>query len=186
MNSERNTIPAQAISIGLIFFSVVCCACGGIQTFLGLTMPADFNDMSLPGLNGFIDPTTAALANLVTTISIAIPILLVAIGVWYVFGRNVDIENRIALAFSIFLAIGGVTGLLWLVSTLVSAYALQGQLITGFQLRPGDFIGMTLVCAVPIIILFCASVAVWWFFVRGNNSMPTRSNRRTAPPRRRT
>ena len=158
---------AQIITIASIVLTIACCVCGGLLAGLSL-QPLPGDEVVLP--NGQIADATyqgrVAIIVLCLTAVLAITILLLGLGVWYVYGRDNRQVNLMAQAIAVFLFIASIFFCLWTGLVIVTASLTDGLLATGQTLGTGPAMMVSLACLVPAILSALASLAIWFFFIR--------------------
>lgn len=167
MNTGAKRPLAQIITITLLVLSIACCACGGLLAGLSL-QPLPDDEVILP--NGQIADAAyqerVAVIVLCLTAVLAVTILLLGVGVWYVYGRDEDKGNLKARAVAVFSFIASIFFFLWTGLVIITAILTDGMTATGQTLGTGPAIIASLPCLALAIISALASLAVWFFFVR--------------------
>lgn len=165
MDSRRPL--AQITTIFLVALAAVFCLCGGLITVSALLSG---DPIFLP--SGEEANADSLLGVLLITLCIcglfAFILLLAGAAVWYLFGQEKAVENVRVKAIALFLFLGSLFFAFWAVLVVATGSLTNGMHpITGEELGWIPSLMGALVCLVPAVLLACASLAVWFFFIKG-------------------
>lgn len=158
---------AQIIAIILFVLSTTCCLCGGLISVATIA-PLPGDQVLLP--NGEVATSellsAIVVVTLCLTLTVALTILLTGLAVWFTFGREQKPSNIWARTTAVFLFVGSVFFGLWGVLVATTGILTGGMMITGEQIGAFYSVLASFACCVPAVVLGCASIAIWVFFIR--------------------
>lgn len=187
MSETNNTtrFPGQVSAFLLVIVAFGCCFCGFAQSMLiWLTPPNERGPLQLPG-GVTASPELSEriyIINVITPAVIALTILAVAIGIWYLFGGQQKRSNLKAKTGMVAAFVTSFAFFLWGILIAVISLLTDGFIITGQTLGAASGVVVAGVCILPAIVLLTVGIAIRYFFDRPVAEIAVSENPPPAPP----